>query len=103
MGPGGKSTGAHHSGSGSSKSGNGSGGQSTNSNGSGTGSQESNATIAAEQSVGIDLFRKGEQLSTVPRPVAPMLYISFGFLLLVSIPPTIAWIRSRRRRQTREA
>jgi len=32
-----------------------------------------------------------------------MLYISFGFLLLLAVPPAVVWIRARRRRQTREA
>ena len=38
---------------------------------------ESNATAAAEQNLGADLFHRGTQLATVPRPVAPMLYILF--------------------------
>lgn len=94
---------AHHSGSRASKSANRSSGQGSNPTGTGSRSQQSNATIAAEQSVGLDLFRRGAQLSTVPRPVAPMLLISFGFLFLLAVPPSVAWIRSRRRRQTREA
>ena len=102
QGQGGQSAG-HSSGTRSSKSGKGTSSQGPGSTGTGSGTQQSNATVAAEQSVGLDLFRRGTQLSTVPRPVAPMLYISFGFLLLLGVPPVVAWVRGRRRRQTREA
>jgi ABC-type phosphate transport system substrate-binding protein len=102
-GSGGRSTaGRHHSGSGASTSGKGSS-PSSGSTVPGSGSAESNATAAAEQNLGADLFHRGTQLATVPRPVAPMLYVSFGFLLLLAVPPGVAWMRVRRRRQTREA
>ncbi len=101
-GSGGRSTaGGHHAGRGATAAGSSQPGTSTTQPGSG--SPESNATTAALQEVGLDLYHRGTQLATVPRPVAPMLYISFGFLLLVAVPPSVAWIRARRRRQTREA
>jgi ABC-type phosphate transport system substrate-binding protein len=97
-----KTGGGHHSGRGGSSSQSGSSQTGTSTTQPGSTTTESAATIAAEQQLGLALFRRGTQLSTVPRPVAPMLYISFGFLLLLAVPPTVVWIRSRRRRLTRE-
>ncbi|MGO9341980.1 MAG: substrate-binding domain-containing protein [Acidimicrobiales bacterium] len=103
-GTGGQSTASsHNSGRGVSKSRGGSSQPVSYSTQPGQGSPESNAMTAAEQQVGLALFHRGAQLATVPRPVAPMLYISIGFLLLLAVPPTAVWIRARRRRQTREA
>ncbi len=93
-------TGGHHSGRGGTSSGRGSSHTGTSTTQPGSTTTESTATIAAEQQLGLALFRRGTQLATVPRPVAPMLYISFGFLLLVAVPPTVLWIRSRRRRRS---
>jgi hypothetical protein len=48
------------------------------------------------------LFGAAGNLEGQPRPIAPMILISMGFLLLVAVPPTFAWIRVRQRRQVKE-
>jgi ABC-type phosphate transport system substrate-binding protein len=67
----------------------------------GSGVETSNPQ-AADPSVGLALFGAAGSLGGVPRPIAPYVLVSIGFLLLVAVPPTFAWIRVRKRRQMKE-
>jgi ABC-type phosphate transport system substrate-binding protein len=57
---------------------------------------------AADPTVGLALFGAAGSLDGQPRPIAPMVLISIGFLLLVALPPAFAWFRIRKRRQVKE-
>jgi ABC-type phosphate transport system substrate-binding protein len=74
-------------------------GTSTTSQGPGT---ETTNPAAADPSVGLALFGAAGSLDGQPRPIAPMVLISMGFLLLVALPPAFAWFRIRKRRQAKE-
>jgi ABC-type phosphate transport system substrate-binding protein len=67
----------------------------------GTGVSSSNPA-AADPSVGLALFGAAGSLDGQPRPIAPYVLISMGFLLLVAVPPAFAWVRLRKRRQVKE-
>lgn len=73
----------------------------TTSGGGGQSSTSSNPA-AADPSVGLALFGAAGNLEGQPRPIAPMVLMSIGFLLLVAVPPGFAWMRVRRRRQMKE-
>jgi phosphate transport system substrate-binding protein len=56
---------------------------------------------AQDPAIGLALYGTAGHMLGLPSPYGEMLLITLGFLLLVAIPPTIAWIR--RRRQVAEA
>jgi ABC-type phosphate transport system substrate-binding protein len=59
-------------------------------------------TTTTDPDIGLALFGTAGHLDAVTRPVAPAVLVAIGFLLLIAIPPTVAWIRIRRRRQVKE-
>jgi ABC-type phosphate transport system substrate-binding protein len=70
--------------------------------GSATGGVQGDTAASTDPNIGIDLYRAGGQLASVPRPVTPMVLLAIGLLLVVSLPPLFGWTRSRRRRRAEE-
>jgi cytoskeletal protein RodZ len=56
-------------------------------------------TTTDDPTVGIALFGTAGKMDGVAHPATPAVLIALGFLLLIAVPPLIAWVRFRRRRQ----
>ncbi len=56
----------------------------------------------SDPNVGLALYGAGNQLASVPRPVAPFVLLAIGLLVVVALPPLYGWRRSRRHRRAEE-
>lgn len=56
----------------------------------------SGTTAASKQEVGLALYDTAGTLLGIPTSVFPMILLSLGLLLLIGLPPTIAWTRRRK-------